>query len=65
MGKAHGRDRDRGSQRPPLRRKAKILALCRNIVIAQATFEEAVKQRPGKRVRLAKGAQVHGDSGGK
>lgn len=42
--------------------KEEILALCRNIVIAQAAFAAAVGQRAGRRVKLMKGAQVHGDT---
>ena len=45
--------------------KTEILALCRNFIVAKAAFVAAVEQRAGKRVRLTRGARVHGDSGGK
>jgi hypothetical protein len=35
-----------------------IMSLCRNILVAQAAFEEGVKQRPGRDLRLRKGAHV-------
>jgi hypothetical protein len=37
----------------------------RNVIVAKAAFVAAVEQRAGKRVRLTRGARVHGDSGGK
>jgi hypothetical protein len=44
--------------------KTEILALCRNVIVAQAAYAAAVEQRAGKRVKLTRGAQVHADSGG-
>ncbi len=35
-----------------------VLSLRRNAMIAQAAFAEAVKQRPGRALRIRKGSQV-------
>jgi hypothetical protein len=40
----------------------KILALCRNVIVARAAYAAAVEQRAGKRVKLMRGPQVHADS---
>jgi hypothetical protein len=36
--------------------KSVALALCRDVIVAQAAYAAAVEQRAGKRVKLTRGA---------